>query len=192
MSVGHEVKNVTAPLGLLALGGLVLWLLASWTGRVAPKDAEAIQGAKLTLALSRPFHAQIARLQASQARHGASGMRLMAVVVQDTARTGRLLADVDSLRHENAALDTLLTGLVAQRDTALQAVAEFRLVVFAAQAEAKLAKDRVAALETQLRNVLQVAECRVLGIGFLPRCPSRTASLVLGAGIGVAAVVLVR
>ena len=57
---------------------------------------------------------------------------------------------------------------------------------------ANLAEQRLSLYQGALARALQKADCRLLGIGFLPKCPSRTVSLVLGAAIGTTVVLTYR
>jgi hypothetical protein len=89
--------------------------------------------------------------------------------------------------------------LVEQRDSAraavtswAQAFAALTVKDVADSIRADRAEAAVDSAEARMRAVVKVADCRMLGIGFLPRCPSRTLSLVLGIAGGATAALVVR
>ncbi|HEX9239192.1 MAG TPA: hypothetical protein VF910_00880 [Candidatus Bathyarchaeia archaeon] len=87
----------------------------------------------------------------------------------------------DSLAHAPTPHDTIrIQGavndlLVAQRDSLTIAEAYQR-------ARAERAESRVTLLEANLRATLMVADCHIGGLRWLPRCPGRTLSFLIGAG----------
>jgi hypothetical protein len=89
--------------------------------------------------------------------------------------------------------------LLEQRDSARAAVATW------AQAFAALTlKDRADSLQAdaaeaaadsaaaRIRAVLPIADCHWLGVGFLPRCPSRTVNFLVGGALVELANLLTR
>ncbi len=87
---------------------------------------------------------------------------------------------------------TTVSTLELQRDSATAAAGAFRLQAFADSTRADQAEARAALLEQNLTATLTVADCRMLGVKFLPRCPGRTASFLLGAGAAALALVATR
>lgn len=183
------------PLWVAIAGVLLLFWWAGWNARVAQKDLEAIQGAKATLALAAPFHRQMVRLAVAST---VARQRAVVALGRSDSLTRAMMGLKKALPVDTTQLvrRSLVDSLVEQaelRDSLrLVAVAGLQMALSAERQRADLAENRARDLEMQLRNVLQVADCRLLGIGFLPRCPSRNASLLLGVGVGATAVLLSR
>lgn len=99
----------------------------------------------------------------------------------------------DTVRVQTA----LITDLTLERDTLRFAVNRFQLTVQIDSMDlVRLAGDRdrwkatalagVTSLDSAiatLKAVNQVRDCHILGIGLLPRCPSRIVAATMGAGI---------
>jgi len=174
---------------------LVLWLFARWDARIVGGEEATIAAAQQWLKAGAARRAERAALLA-QAQ--TSALRAAAL-----EREARAHTTGDSLL--NAGLDRAATAVdslpivLAQRDSARAAVASWALA-FAELTRARIADstraDRaeaaLAEAERHLTDVVHIADCRWFGLGFMPRCLSRTASLVVGGviGAGVAVVAL--
>jgi hypothetical protein len=164
--------RLTVPIIALLVGGLLLYVLGKWQGASGTENAAVIQAAHQALAMGKANRARLDSL-----RHAAA-QRVTTVRIRDTVivrLTGQLERDTsarDSVRTLLLVQDTL----IAQRDSLLSAV---RLLMLHADSS----DARVAILESNLRATLKIADCHVLGASWLPRCPSRTASFLLGGGI---------
>jgi len=64
--------------------------------------------------------------------------------------------------------------------------------LLACSERALLAEARVSELEPLLTRGLKIVDCHILGLGFLPRCPSRTVTFVVGVGLGVTGALVTR
>jgi hypothetical protein len=188
---------VKRPTLLLVAGAaavlLVFWLFAHWEAQIAGRDQATIAAAQQWLKAGAARRAERAALLA-QAQ--TSALRAAAL-----AREARRHAAGDSLL--NAGLDRATTAVdslpivLAQRDSARAAVASwadaFAALTVARVADSTRADRAEAALaegERHLTGVVEIADCHLLGIGFLPRCLSRTASLVVGGLVGAGAAVV--
>jgi hypothetical protein len=181
------VKTLKAPILLLLAVALVLWLLAAWDARLSQRDAQIIQDAKATLALSRPFHAQIERLAnaSRRAQDGAQQALRQANALSRTLDGLKKALPADTTAQVPRPLVDSLLHAAEQRDSLrLAAIASLEIALRGERARAELALARVAAVEASLRATVKVADCRMLGFG--PRCLSRTASLFVGAGVATA------
>lgn len=152
------------PLIALALGALFLYLLGKWSEHQGRERADVIARAEVSLRLHGAFIKQQAKYRAVSHAHATSARIEMGRII---------LAAPLELR------------------TRLQSVAQDWEAAFRAESlRADNAERRVADLERHLRETLAIADCRMLGLRFLPRCPSRTVSAVLGLGIGATAVLV--
>jgi hypothetical protein len=172
---------------------LALWLLARWEARLAADDQATIAAAQQWLKAGAARRTERAGLLA-QAQ--TSARRAAAL-----EREARSHAAGDSLL--NAGLDRATTAVdslpivLAQRDSARAAVASWAQA-FAALTVARLADstraDRAEAAlaegERHLTGVVGIADCRWFGLGFMPRCLSRAASLVVGGVLGAGAAIV--
>ena len=172
---------------------LVLWLFARWDARIVGGEEATIAAAQQWLKAGDARRAERAALQA-QAQ--TSALRAAAL-----EREARAHAAGDSLL--NAGLDRATTAVdslsitLAQRDS-LRAANQTWAAAFVALTDARVADstraDRAEAAlaegERHLTGVVAIADCHILGIGFLPRCLSRSVSFVVGGVLGASAAVL--
>jgi hypothetical protein len=172
---------------------LVLRVLGRLSGPSSSQAADAIADAKTWLGAAKIHHA--ARIQIAAAGQASA----------DTARAD----SADAVHHETAdhqrdaaltlartAADTIPILLAQLADAraanarwadAFAKLARSRTAdsLRADQAEAELARGQVVAAA-----VTKVADCRILGVGFFPRCLSRVHSFEAGVLTTVAIVVL--
>lgn len=184
---------------ILAVGALLLvYWLGSCQGKSSAERTAAIEQAQAVLAAGEPYRDSIARLAQ------------LASIAQDSikdykrryAQRGALISQLDTaLQRAAEARDSLQMGRVALhlvvqlrgQITTLQAEnVQFVRMDSLHMAQARFAQQRIDSLEARLRGLLTVSDCHIAGLGFLPRCPSRTASFVLGAGVGVGLALLGR
>lgn len=156
--------RLRVPLVAIALGALFLYFLGKWSEQQGHERAEVIARAEVSLRLHDAFVRQQAKYRTVSRAHATSARIEMGRIV--------LVAPLD-LRVR------------------LQAVEQDWEAAFRAESlRADNAEARVADLERNLRATVAIAECRMLGLRFLPRCPSRTVSAVLGLGVGATVVIL--
>lgn len=186
--------RVSVPLWALAAAALVLLLLARWDGAVNQRDAETIADARQILALSRPFHEQIARLAAERDRALLAAARARAAAQTIDTTIARLNADttVVGLRLHFPTLNELLVSYERRDSLRLRELAARDLAQRFDARALRLTAPRVVQLEASLTGVVAIADCHLLGVSFLPRCPSRTLSFFLGLGAGAIVVVVVK
>lgn len=177
--------------GGAVVAALVLYGIGRWSAGIDAREADAIARAHAWLEAGKARRADRARLiaaaTAAQARADGFAAAARAHEASDTAL--------------NAALDRVKTAVdslpivLAQRDSArasvaswAQAFAALTLVARADSLRAVRAEAAADSAEARLRDILPIADCHVLGLGFLPRCPSRTVSLLIGGILGAGAV----
>jgi len=165
----------------IAAGAIVLYIFAQCQQRRGMENGAIIARAEQALADSLAFRATRDSLQRQVTP------RIVTVRIRDTVvvrLAGELKADT-SARDSVRTLLFLRDTLTAQRDSLVSAM---RLLT----ARAELAESRVTLLEANLRATLTVADCHLLGAHWLPRCPSRTAMFVIGAGSGALVVLVTK
>ena len=154
----------------LILAAVFLYWFGKWQQASGQERGNAIAQAKQALASGKAYRKRIAKLTTVSRVHSDTARR------QQAALIGAPLLIMTPLE---------LRGQVA----AWQAVARHWELAFRAEsATAAYANGRIADLETSTSNLLTVADCHIAGLGFLPRCPSRTVSFVIGLGAGAVAV----
>src|SRR6266550_692493 len=169
--------RVWLAIGLTAIG---LYFVGRWQGAALVADAAAVQNAQTALAVGPTYRARLdslRRLEQQQSmlagtwRHWADSLRTLAtrtdtVVVPDSSALGLWRATANA-EHETARIcaGTLQT----------------------CQERAQAAISRAASLDSLLGNVLKVKSCKVLWLS----CPSRTATFLIGTGLGFAGGLLV-
>jgi len=174
--------RVWVAIGLTAIG---LYLVGRWQGAASVADAAAVQRAEdaTSATVRKAYHGTQAKLLAVEQQ----GQRAMQI--------GKRLAD--SLRARALRVDTV-TVVAASDSSAVglwraTANAEHETARICAgtlqtcQERAQAAMSRAASLDSLLGNVLKVKDCHILFI----RCPSRTATGLLGLGLGFAGGLLV-
>lgn len=174
-----------------AAAAVLLYALGRWDAAVSRRGDEAIVAAKAWLAAGNARRAERARLLAIAAEQGRRAAQLVAEARAHVASDTVLDR---ALERATSAVDSLPIVL-AQRDSARAAVASwaqaFAAVTLKDRADSVRADRAETALdsaEIRMRNLLAVADCHWLGVKFLPKCLSRTASFVVGAAGGAAAV----
>lgn len=161
-------RTLAQTLVIIALvAGVGFYLLHQWGTLVGHDDVRFVDEANAAIALHAGYAKQIDRLKRSEAGHTTAARHWRAVA--DTAST-------------EAAKTDAWKGVSEECETALRACSE----------RALLAEARVRALEPLLQRGIAIADCRLLGMGFLPRCPSRTASFLGGATLATTVVLLLR
>ena len=179
---------------------LVLAAGNAYRARQAEMRADSIRQAERVAGLERLAASQkwdIARLKALEASQTRPG---------DTMPTDTVAVSIGLWRADSATWATdsagvrLLAGHVWRSVTLLPAVEAFQATVDSLLAATRdrlatsetgraLAEARVTVLETSLADLLKVADCKIAWV--IP-CPSRTASLVVGIGLGIVADQVVR
>jgi len=155
----------------IAGAALVLYLFAQWQQRRSTEDSTIVQAAHNALSAGKAYRVRQDSLR-KRAERAVVTVRIRdTVIVRLDARLATDTSARDSVRTLLLKADTL----IAQRDSLLMAMK--LLTVRAERAEL-----RVADLERHLAATLTVAECHIGGIHWLPKCPSRTASFLIGAG----------
>jgi len=158
------------PVATLAIGLVALWAFFHFEARAGIESSAIVQQAHQVLIAGKAYRAHLVRAQQEAAT------RIVTVHIRDTVvvrLAGQLQADTaarDSARTLLAIRDTLM----AQRDSLVSAV---RFLT----ARAELAEIRASALESNLKATLTVADCHIAGFKWLPRCPSRSMSFLIGA-----------
>jgi len=155
--------RLRVPLVTIAIGAIALYVFAQWTARQGAEDQRIIQAAEHALASGKAYRGRIAKLAAASRAHA------------DTARTRQVLIPIVT----PAMTTTEIRGVAIDWQRVAR---QWELAFRAESTRAVVAEGRVAELERHLAQVLTVADCRMLGIEFLPRCPGRTTAFVLGAG----------
>lgn len=174
------------PIGALVVAALVLYALARWDAAIGSRDAEIIADARRLLSLSKPFHARIARLAAIRDSALADAARARSGAQALDVRIDRQLSDttIIGLRLRFPPLDSLLAAY-DERDALRLREIRARELAFGAESYAlRLSVPRIGQLEYSLGRVVEIADCHMLGIRWLPRCPSRTVAFFGGSGIG--------
>jgi len=161
--------------------------VGKWTGRQGFEDQGIIHAAAVALAQGKAYRAHLLILQAAAQR--AQGRATVAIAA-DRAKDSEIRRLQTVLSLDSTARDSvgtyrqLVDTITSQRDSARSAIAALYFRITADSTRAATAELRVAQLEANLRATLTVADCHLLGAGWLPRCPSRTAMFFLGAGTG--------
>lgn len=162
-STSNTIRPSPLTLLLIVVALIAFWLLVRAERQVG-EDGAIIARAEQALASGKAYRSQLAKLKAVSRRHA------------DTARV--LQAPLQAVRIELLSPVELRGQVTAWREVARHWERAFR----AESTRAVIAEARVAELEAHLAAVLTVADCHVLGAKWLPRCPSRTASFLLGGG----------
>lgn len=187
------MKRVTLPLwGLVALA-VMLWGLSRWDAAVTRQDSAFVEQATRALEAGKAFRTRAERL-ANASRMAQN--RAVAALGRSDSLSRTLLslqaAFPDSGAIPRTTVDSLL-DLAERRDSLrLVAIHGLTLAVEAERQRALAAEARVETLEKVVAQGIKVVDCRILGLPFAPRCPSRTASFGIGAGAGALAVLLDR
>lgn len=156
---------------LVAATAALLYLFGKWQAGQGIEDRNIIEAAERSLAAGKAWRARRAKLVAIARAHVDTARQLQITIPPITLEMGPV--QLRGIAHD------------------WQAVAvQWELADRADSTRADDAERRVADLELRLHDVLRVADCHILGAKFLPRCPSRTVSFLVGAGTGVVLVLL--
>lgn len=163
--------------GYIVAAAIFLYMFAQWQQRAATEDQGPIRAARVVLAMKHSFEASNGAL-AKRAEQALGSARTSAqAVLRLRGQLREALTPQDTIRIQVILVDSL----TAQRDS-LSLAGAFQ------RARAERAEARVSLLEQNLAATLNVASCHLLGVKWLPSCPSRNASLVLGLGTGAIAI----
>lgn len=161
-------RDLWRTLGVIAIvAGLAFVVLHQWEQLVGHDDGRFVEEANAALALHDSYAKTLGRLKAAQRVH---------TVVMVQWRTIADTASTDSARV----------------DAWKAAANECQVALLACSERALLAEARVRELEPLLVRGVAIADCHVLGLGFMPKCLSRAQSFVLGAALGMGAMVVLR
>jgi len=177
------------------LGGLALLGFLKYESAQGAESGLIIASARQALESGNAYRSHLGALQragqalrdSARSQTNVARLRGLLVAKLDTALS-QAVTQRDSLRIVLVQRDTLKAQL-----TLAQATAHAWEMADRADSMGKaVAEARVADLERNLTATLGVAECRLLGLHFLPRCPSRTAVGLLGLGTGALAVLVLK
>jgi hypothetical protein len=178
-------------IGYVLAGALVIYLFGRWEQAQGSEDGAIIQAAHNALTAGKAYRARQAKLASiAQQAGNRAALAIQGIHAKDTtiARLNAQLARDTTPQDSTPALVAKLSIVEGQRDSAMSALADLRIKGLADSTRISNAESRVAVLESNLHATLTVAECHLLDVSFLPKCPSRTLSYVLG---GVSATVVV-
>ena len=187
--------RLRVPILTIAVAAVALYAFGTCQARQGGEDAAIIRSAAQALAVGKAYRARQAQLHTAAQRAGARATSALAAAGAKDTTVARLQLE---LKADTAARDSVrtlvvtVTTVIAQRDSAVVAARAFFLKAFADSTRADRAEARVQTLEANLAATLTVADCRILGVKFLPRCPSRNVSFVVGAGLTAVAFVATR
>lgn len=191
------MKNVRLriPIATIAIAALALYLFGKWQATQGGEDARIIQSSRNALAAGKAYRARQAQLAAAAATHAASA-RTWQLKAQASApaaaQLDRALEEAKTSADSNVVLTHQVAFYQGQALAWSTAYGELQLARAADSTRADRAEARIALLEQNLAATLTVADCRLLGVKFLPRCPSRNVAFVLGAGVTAIAFVATR
>lgn len=168
-------------IGYVFAAAIFLYVFAQWQQRASTEDQGVIQSAQAALALGHNFRVRNAALAERAKQALAVSQAKDQVIARLRGNLAAARTPQDTIRIQVILVDSL----TAQRDSLTLAEAFQRV-------RAERAEARVSLLELNLQATLKIAECRIGGIRWFPRCPSRTTSLVLGLGTGALAVLVLR
>lgn len=180
------MKGLLPTVVVVILGAALLAVLFSPD---QSEDADAIERASFALAQGKAYRTRLAKVQAVADRALA---RATVAIASDRAKDGAIRSLTVQLAQDSTARDSVVTllavrdTLTSQRDSARAAYSALLLRATADSTMLFLSRQRVDSLEIHLAKMLTIADCRMLGVRFLPRCPSRTTSAVVGLGVGAA------
>lgn len=186
------VKRWPVPVTFI-VAGVVLYLLGRWDAHVNQRAEQWAQEVRVLLAQHRRFAQQQDHLRQVAARNATRARSAEAAV----AATGQVLDSLHlQLQHDSTVRDSLNTRtqqvavLTVRADSAVQSAIFWRAARTADSTRADRAEARVRAFELNAQLGLKVVDCHMLGVRFLPRCPSRTTSFVLGVGTAIVVTVV--
>src|SRR5436309_5994469 len=155
---------------------LGLYWVGRWQGAASVADAAAVSNAEQVLKLKQPYLAHLATLQRTEQQ----ALRTAQVWRQRADSLRQIAARVDTVQLQPDSGARLAWRQVA--DAEHQSASACFVSLAACQARADTAVQRAAVLDSSLARLLGVKECRWLWF----HCPSRTAALLIGSGLGLA------
>ena len=194
-NLSNLTNKLSVPLGVLLLGACGVAMLFWWSGKQGTEEGAVIHAAEQALAAGKAYRTRQAKLQEVAQR---ALNRATVAIAADRAKDASVreltvrLASQPNDSTRVIILRQLVDTLMTQRDSARAAIGALLIRMVADSARANAAEIRVAELERHLHATLVIAQCRWLGIRFLPKCPSRTVSAVLGFGVGASVILLTQ
>lgn len=173
----------------LLVGALAIWTMFQFDWAIQRRDRETIADARRILATTRPYHARMRALAAERdralevARTAASAAESLDTTVHRLAGDTTIIG----LRLRFPPLDSLLVAYDRRDGLRLRQLAALEIARQADARALRFTAPRVVQLEASLGDVVEIADCRLLGIRWLPRCPGRTLSFFVGSGLGFGA-----
>lgn len=182
------MKNVRlrVPLVTLALAALALYVFGKWTATQGLEDQGIIRAAEHALHAGNAHRARQAQLAAIAQANVDTARQWKAKAIARAPlgpKLERALTEAKTTSDSNTVLVHQVAFYQAQAFFWESSSRGFERAWLADSTRADAAEARVAELERHLASVLTVADCHLLGVGFLPRCPGRTTAFVLGAGL---------
>jgi hypothetical protein len=187
--------RLRVPLVAIVLAALALYVFGKWTATQGLEDQGIIRAAEHAIATGKAWRARSARLAAIARASADSARRWKAkaiVAAPVAAQLDTALAQAQTMRDSNTVLTHQTAFYQGQAQLWEASARGFERAWLADSTRADDAEARVAELERHLASVLTVADCRVLNLRFMPRCPGRTTAFFLGAGVTAVAFVATR
>ena len=179
---------------LALLAGSLFYAFGRWSAHIDQAERQAIQQAETFLHTAKATHQRLDSLRATANQYAQDAQKAAS---RARGAFGALSGLSDSLSRARTAADSLPI-VVAQRDVAIAAAKSWgqawnaeHFARLADSARADFAEGQLVEAEQRIQELLKVKACRILGIGFAPKCLSRTQSYVAGAATAVA-VILIR
>lgn len=176
--------RLRVPLVTIVAAAVALYVFAQWTERQGLEDQGIIRGAEQALATGQAWRARQAKLTAiarAAVQTGRGWKAKAEAAAPAAARLAATLTLATTARDSNVVLVHQVAFYQSQAVAWEASSRGFERAWLADSTRAGAADARIAELEQHLAQMLTVADCRMLGVRFLPRCPSRTTSAVLGA-----------
>lgn len=187
--------RLRVPLVAIVVAAIALYVFAQWTERQGLEDQGIIRGAEHALATGQAWRARQAKLAAiarAAVQTGRGWKAKAEAAAPAAAQLAATLTLATTARDSNGVLVHQVEFYRGQSLAWEESSHAFERAWLADSTRAGSAEARVTDLEQHLAQVLTVADCRLLGVKFLPRCPGRTTAFVLGAGAAALAIVATR
>lgn len=179
----------------VAVAAVALYLFGRWQSAQGRESGAIITQARQSLASGKAYRARQFALQ----QIARSNMALAREAQRVASIRGALIAKLDTaLDRASTVRDSMpivlrqVVELRGQVSDLLFANLKLERARFGDSTRADEAEGRVAELERNTASLLTVGDCHIAGVRFLPRCPSRTVSLVVGLGIGAVGVLAIH
>jgi hypothetical protein len=188
----------TVKLGYIAAIAVAVgatYLFGKCQGKTNAENAAAFARAEATLAAETGFQEMQRKLNAIASANADSAQLWKQRALARRPDDGRLNEALTAAKTVNDSNKVL----IEQNEELRSEISDWK-IAFAYLEHARLADStradraeaRVVDLGRNLAAILDVADCHILGARFLPRCPSRTVSFVLGAVATTIVAVAVR